>query len=433
MRETTPRILYVESTTRCNLSCSMCVKQAEHSCIPERDMPFSVYEKLLPAFPSLEGLVLNGIGEPLLHPRLADMVGFAREHMPAEAWIGFQTNGLLLNRDKAFKLVRAGLDTVCISVDAVFGDGENLSHGGEDVTPVARAFVALREVGERLGVQVRSGVEFVLMRDTFRALPRSLEWAAGQGASFAIVTHMLPYGTEVERQAVFNPNTRESLEFFRQWQAFARERGHDLTEYLGGLWRFPKDDRRKALEKFVADMHREAARQGLPLHLSNLVKWSAPEVEAEQEELQRVLRRAEQVAADSGLELVLPPQAAALNRRCDFMEKGVMHISPDGGVHPCYSLWHEYSSCMDGELKHITPRSFGNVLDRDVLSIWNDPAYAEFRKAVLEYDYPYCGNCNVAPCSDVRGYAEGFIKDCYGIEVPCGHCEWCMGGVRCLV
>lgn len=61
-----PSKLYVETTTRCNLRCSMCVKQTQGACIPETDMDMDVFRAMAPAFPHLDGLILNGIGEPLL-------------------------------------------------------------------------------------------------------------------------------------------------------------------------------------------------------------------------------------------------------------------------------------------------------------------------------------------------------------------------------
>ena len=68
-----PSKLYVETTTRCNLKCAMCVKQAEGSCIPEADMSMDVFRALAPAFPHLDGLILNGLLVPLLTPGLLDM------------------------------------------------------------------------------------------------------------------------------------------------------------------------------------------------------------------------------------------------------------------------------------------------------------------------------------------------------------------------
>jgi MoaA/NifB/PqqE/SkfB family radical SAM enzyme len=65
-----PSKLFVETTTRCNLGCFMCVKQTCDHAITEGDLSLATFAALEPAFAGLEALVLNGIGEPLLHPNL---------------------------------------------------------------------------------------------------------------------------------------------------------------------------------------------------------------------------------------------------------------------------------------------------------------------------------------------------------------------------
>src|SRR5512142_1119827 len=88
-----PSRLFVETTTRCNLACPMCVKQSGGSALREGDLSPVTFAALEPAFPYLESLVLNGIGEPLLHPRLEQFIDWAKECMPSRSWVGFQSNG----------------------------------------------------------------------------------------------------------------------------------------------------------------------------------------------------------------------------------------------------------------------------------------------------------------------------------------------------
>jgi len=59
--------------------------------------------------------VLNGIGEPLLHPQLEAFIARARSLLPEGASIGFQTNGMALTDQRAASLVDAGLDRICLS------------------------------------------------------------------------------------------------------------------------------------------------------------------------------------------------------------------------------------------------------------------------------------------------------------------------------
>src|SRR6266508_2184076 len=82
-----PSRLFVETTTRCNLKCSMCVKQTSDNGIIEGDISPAVFSALEPALPGAESLVLNGIGEPLLHPQLEDFIRTAKRLMPEGSWV----------------------------------------------------------------------------------------------------------------------------------------------------------------------------------------------------------------------------------------------------------------------------------------------------------------------------------------------------------
>jgi len=409
----------------------MCVKQAEGACIPEIDMKMGVFRRLEPAFPHIEALILNGIGEPLLTPNFLGMIRLARQSMKPEASIRFQTNGMLLTAEKTEALVQAGLDTVCLSVDMVSEFG--LFHGGEDVGSIVHAFAHLREAAEKTGHPLSIGVEFVLMRDNAESLSRSLEWAADQGAEFAIISHMLPYGESMADQELFNPNTENSMAEFTLWQQEADELGIDLNLYFGTGWKVHKTSAQKAALDFVNARRKDALGRNIPIHFSRLLEWSTAEKQAEQAWLSDILAQAQHVADRRGLSLTLPSVSATHDRKCDFVEQGVAHITPTGDVRPCYFLWHEYTCHMDGGSKHVTPKTFGNVIDDSILNIWNSEPYREFRTEVIGYDYPYCSNCSVVPCSDVTGDAGEFEQDCYGSTIPCGHCNWCMGASYCLL
>lgn len=101
-----PDKIYVELTTRCNLRCPMCLKFAKGSCIDEGDMPLALFKKLAPSLDHSRFLVLNGIGEPLLHPDLEEIITIARAVMPPDGRIGFQSNGLLFSNSRCSLISR---------------------------------------------------------------------------------------------------------------------------------------------------------------------------------------------------------------------------------------------------------------------------------------------------------------------------------------
>ena len=104
-----PTKLFVETTTRCNLNCFMCVKQNRGSEVREGDFSPELFVRLEAAFPRLEALILNGVGEPLLNPHLESFVRRAKKLMPTTGWIGFQSNGVLMTHLRAVSLIDAGL------------------------------------------------------------------------------------------------------------------------------------------------------------------------------------------------------------------------------------------------------------------------------------------------------------------------------------
>lgn len=422
-----PSKLFVETTTRCNLRCTMCVKQTAGNGIAEGDLAPATFDALAPTFPHLEALVLSGIGEPLLHPGLEEFIRRARRAMPAAGWIGFQTNGLLLDEARALALVRAGLDRICLSLDAVSpATFRRLREGGE-VGAVDRGLAALSRAEAATGRRLAKGIEFVAMRDNVAELPEVIRWAARRGATFALVTQVLPYDERLVSQAAYDPNTDRAVGFFEPWRQRARADGVDLGRYFEVLWKYTKSPEEERIVAFVEAMKAEAHTRDIFVNVQKILERD----EAWIARVQEIFLGAEAAAREEGLELRLPEVVPRGNRHCDFVEDGGVFVSWDGTVHPCYFLWHGYRCWINGREKFVTPRTFGTVSEQGILPIWNDPAYRAFREGVTRYDYPFCSDCNLAKCCDYV-QAETFEQDCFLNAEPCGDCLWCKGVFHCL-
>ena len=424
---THPSKLFVEVTTRCNLSCAMCVKQTDGGCSPEGDLSMPLFGALAPAFPGLEALILNGVGEPLLHPRLEEMIRAARERMPRSAWVGFQSNGLLLSPERAVSIARAGLDRICFSIDAVSPETFRKVREGGEMEGVERALAAMssaKTACNRPDLQV--GVEFVVLRGNLRELPAALQWAAARGAAFAIVTHVLPYDPHHGKETAFDANTDEAIAIFREWEKKAGKEGSDIRRYFEILWRYTKTPEEAKVLRFVEAMKADATARGVFLDMKKLLSadrgWA--------DEVSRVFAEAEEVARKEGLDLRLPGVSLKEKRNCSFVEEGGAFVSWEGAVSPCYFLWHRYSCFAHGWRQPVQPKVFGNLSDRGILEIWNDRDFRAFRENVVKYDYPYCSSCSLAPCDYVQ--TDAFEQDCHIRNVQCGSCMWCMGVFQCM-
>jgi len=423
-----PSRLFVETTTRCNLRCRMCVKQTEGNCIAEGDMTPEVFAALEPALPGAEALVLNGIGEPLLHRGLEGFIRRAKELMPKGSWVGFQSNALLLNEPRALSLAEAGLDRICLSMDALNPETFRMIREGGEVVDLEKALHALRLAKARTGSALAVGLEFVVMRENARELPDALRWAASRGVSFAIVSHLLPYEKEHAASIAYDPNTDQAVSFFKPWQERAMREGLDLRRYFKILVKYlrartPEEQR---IVDLVQQMKDEAHERGLFIHWNNLLERDEGWIE----EIGRIFSEARDVARAAGIELELPVLTPKSERSCDFVEKGAAFISWDGGVHNCYFLWHQFSCYSSNSKKYVKPKVFGKLTSAGIEEIWNSPQFRSYRLQVLGKEYPVCSNCNLVPCEYI--YAENFEQDCFANTVACGDCLWCMGLFRCL-
>ena len=314
---TYPSKLFVEVTTYCNLQCGMCVKQSGIGGIPEGAMSPETFERLAQAFPHLDSLVLNGIGEPLLHPHLEMFISRARSLLPDNAWVGFQSNGMLLTDERAASLVDAGLDRICISLDTVLDDSFRSIRSGGEMRGIVAAFANLNKVRARSrGRDLRIGIEFVLMRNNLSDLPDAVRWAGRSGASFAIVTQLLPYDKDIVVQAAYDTNTTAAVAIYERWKTRAQQEGLDIRRYLDTITkvgRTPEEDRIVGL---VEKMRSDAEAQGITLHMDRLLRrdeeWLAS--------AEKVFDEARHAAREAGVALTLPGMAPRNTRKCEFVE-----------------------------------------------------------------------------------------------------------------
>jgi len=423
-----PTKLFIETTTRCNLNCFMCVKQNRGSEVSEGDFSPELFARLETAFPQIETVVLNGIGEPLLNPHLDSFIRRAKKLMPSSGWIGFQSNGLLMTRIRAESLVDAGLDKICISIDAISPEQFRKMREGGDVDAIDMALSALdnaKTLCNRPEVEV--GIEFVAMQSNIRGLPETLEWAASRGASFAIVTHVLPYDEKHAHEAVFCNISDQALALYNSWRRKAAKADIDIQRYYEVRWskinRTPVD---QAVVDLVDAMKAEAEQMGIMLDIKKLLKIEHQRLD----EVSEIFAAAVEVAQRTGLDLRLPELALKEQRKCSFVEEGSAFVSWSGDISPCYFLWHRYECFASGWNQTVKPKVFGNLAHQDILQIWNNSEFTSFRKDVLAYDYPSCASCGLAPCDYVQ--TDEFQQDCHIRNVPCGSCLWCTGVFQCL-
>ncbi len=79
------------------------------------------------------------------------------------------------------------------------------------------------------------------------------------------------------------------------------------------------------------------------------------------------------------------------------------------------------------ERQHLVKRDIlGNIVERDLLDLWLDPKYVQYRERVHSFAFApctFCGGCELLDANE---------EDCLGNTFPsCGGCLWAQGVIQC--
>jgi radical SAM protein with 4Fe4S-binding SPASM domain len=175
-----PRELQVEVTGACNLRCRMCLVSYQPALgRTSGAMDLATFKRLVDGLPTLRRVTMQGLGEPLLAPDFFPML----EHL-AERGIemGFNTNGTLLTRERAERLVELGVSWLHVSLDGATAPTYEDIRGRSSFELVRRNIVGLVEVMRERGAE-KPDVElvFVAMRRNVHELPAVVRFAADVG------------------------------------------------------------------------------------------------------------------------------------------------------------------------------------------------------------------------------------------------------------
>lgn len=246
-----PRELQVEVTAACNLRCRMClVRYRPPLDRAEGSLSFERFCAIVDALPELRTLTLQGLGEPLLAPDLVRMIAYAAAR---GVRAGFNTNATLLTRRAAERLIDAGLDWLCVSLDGATAATYESIRDGARLARVARNVRGLVQVmRERHAARPALSIVFVAMRRNVAELPALVALAAAWGVPAVRVQNLSHSFSDTDPFGAY-----------REIRAFTAEEA---------LWPAPD----AAAEAAFAEAARAAGALGVTLRLPHLEASEAP-------------------------------------------------------------------------------------------------------------------------------------------------------------
>jgi MoaA/NifB/PqqE/SkfB family radical SAM enzyme len=361
------RKVYVESASRCNLDCSMCVRHGWQE--PLGCMPADRFERLVDGLPRGAGevtLAFGGFGEPLVHPEWRSLLGSA---CARSLRVEVITNGVLLNAEAAAAMTDLGVSQVTVSIDG--GDaGTYARMRGVPSSDALAAVHHLRDARPRSRRPPAIGVAAVATRSSVASLPALLEWASDLKLDFVSIGNLVPHTEEMASETLW-------------------ERAGWASVFRASSWR--------------------------------------PQVRVGRFDMEEATRPLAAALAERGLTYPSPSiDAAHWRNRCRFAHEGICAVSWDGRVTPCLSLLHSHTEFINSQARRIDEFVVGHI-DRQPLSeIWKEPAFLEFRRRVRAFDFPPCFHCGGCPLTETN--REDCYGNPAPV---CGECLWAQGIVLC--
>jgi MoaA/NifB/PqqE/SkfB family radical SAM enzyme len=200
-----PPFLQLEPVGQCNLRCRMCAVPLREDGPPHgvAAMAFDDYVRLIDQFVGLRELHLQGLGEPLMHPRFFDMVRHAAARGIA---VSLNTNLTLLTDRRARECAACGLAEISVSLDgATAATYERIRVGARFAKVLRNLRWLVRAVAARGADAPSLRLVMVLMRENLAELPALVRLAAAEGVPQVFVQRLAHDFSEAGLPARYRP------------------------------------------------------------------------------------------------------------------------------------------------------------------------------------------------------------------------------------
>lgn len=194
---TSPSVVFIEVTNRCNLLCETCPRTF-FTREPLKSLTYQEFVQIAEQFPAMTRAVLHGIGEPLLNRDLPQMIRYLKAR---NVEVIFNSNGTLLTPKWQTDLVSCGLDQFRCSIDGAEAATYAKIRGADLLHKIQEGLAGLVATKARLdAASPRISIWCVATRENLHELPDLVRMAARLGVPEVYLQRMVFFGQEDHAQ-----------------------------------------------------------------------------------------------------------------------------------------------------------------------------------------------------------------------------------------
>ena len=176
-----PKVLWVESTDKCNLKCPVCIHTNDRGGF---SLSMKRYTQIMAEVgPHLQNLHFFLDGENYIHPKATEMTRFAKKINP-DIQIHTSTNGLLFDDPvKQEDFARSGVDRAVFSIDGANQESYSRYRKGGQLDLVLDNMRGIVEIKNKLGIPLHVQWRYILFEwnDSEEEMDKARELASDIG------------------------------------------------------------------------------------------------------------------------------------------------------------------------------------------------------------------------------------------------------------
>jgi MoaA/NifB/PqqE/SkfB family radical SAM enzyme len=196
-----PIYLTIRPIYRCNFACSMClthskeIEENKFKKLSYPDMPLDTFKDIIHKFPEALAVGFTGVGEPLLHKDIFQMIDYAKRYGKMNTTL--ISNGYILS-DYIDKILDSDLDGICISVNGHNSKEFNRMTGmpEEYFEKIVRSSEKLINRRNEINSRLNIVSSFIIDRFNLNELQNMIYFAVDMKFDLAAFNNILPLTRE---------------------------------------------------------------------------------------------------------------------------------------------------------------------------------------------------------------------------------------------
>lgn len=212
----------IEPTIFCNLNCKFC--HSKDLVREKKNMNLDEFKRILDNFPLTLKVNIQGMGEPLLNKDIVAMIKYAKRQ---GKFVTVTTNGMLLDKEMAVRLIASGLDRLLVSLDSADKEAYEAVRIGASFSKVVENISNfVKERGEKRSPEVI--IWMLGLKETIIGLPQMVALADQLRVDGLVLQNRITgWGKEEwfkkSKELEIDPEGEQIKEVFKRAEKEARE------------------------------------------------------------------------------------------------------------------------------------------------------------------------------------------------------------------